>query len=65
MKFKLDKKQKKSYKKWIKIQMKKNSFLPTAGERFSFIFTPCAFGVIVNVNDDYLNESIDLTNWEI
>lgn len=63
-KFELTDKQYQKYEIWHDNQMIKDKFLPTAGERFTFCFTPTGLGTIVIVQDDYLNEEIDITDWE-
>jgi len=62
--FELSEEQWEMYEKWHDEQMIKDNKLPTAGERFTFCFTPTGLGMIVNVIDEHLNEKIDLTDWE-
>jgi hypothetical protein len=63
-KFELDKDQIKKYEKWHKGQINKNPHLPTAGERFTFMFTPTGLGTMAFAKDVELNEKIDLTDWD-
>ena len=52
------------FEKWKKKMMKLNPSMPTAGERWTFCFTPTGLGTIVNVVDEVTNEKLDLTEWE-
>ena len=56
--------QEKKYQKWKKKMMKKDSSIPTIGDRLTFCFTPTGLGTIVKVIDLATNEEIDLTDWE-
>jgi len=64
MKFELTDDQCKKVEKWKKKMMKKNSSMPTAGERWTYCFTPTGLGMIVNVIDEATNEKLDITEWE-
>lgn len=62
--FVLDEKQVKKAKKWIKKQYKKHGERHgTAGDRFSYKFTPTGLGVISSVIDAATGESKLLTNF--
>jgi hypothetical protein len=63
-KFELDETQIKEFEKWKTTQKKKNPSMPTAGERWTFCFTPSGLGLIVRVIDQETNEEIDLTDWD-
>lgn len=52
-------------KKWIKEQMKKHGdSIGTAGDRFSYKFTPTGLGDIVSIVDALTGESKLLTNFD-
>ena len=63
-KFELDEEQIEKFEKWHDEQMKKDSFLPFTGERFSFKFTPGGIGTLVCAIDEHLNEEISLTDFD-
>jgi hypothetical protein len=50
--------------KWKKKQMKKDPFMPTAGERWTFMITPTGIGTVVKVKDETTGDIIDLTDWD-
>jgi hypothetical protein len=62
--FKLDSDEIKKFEKWRKKQMKKNPSMPTAGERWTFCFTPTGLGTVVEVHDGATNKSINLTDFD-
>ena len=62
-KFELDEDQIKKFEKWKKKQKKKDPSMPTAGERWTFCFTPTGLGMICGVTDEATNDKIDLTDW--
>jgi len=62
--FVLDENQIKKFETWKDDQMKIDSFMPLAGERFSLKFTTTGLGVIIIGIDEHLNEEIDLTDYE-
>jgi len=62
--FELDETQIKQFEKWRKKQIKKDQSTFTAGERWSFIFTPTGIGLITYVKDNITDDKIDLTDWE-
>lgn len=62
--FELSEEQYNKYLKWYDLQLEKDNELPTAGERFTFHFTPSGIGTIIKVSDDLLNELYDLTEYE-
>ena len=52
-------------KKWVKKQKEKHgSEIGTAGDRFSYKFTPTGLGVIVSIVDALTGESKLLTNFD-
>ena len=63
-KFELDDTQIKKFEKWKKKQKKKDPSLPTAGERWTFCFTPSGLGLIVSVIDQTTKKEKDLTDWD-
>lgn len=63
-KFELDNTQIKKFEKWKKKQKKKDPSLPTAGERWTFCFTPSGLGLIVSVIDQTTKKEKDLTDWD-
>jgi len=63
-KFELDKDQIKQFEKWKKKQTKKDSSTFTAGERWTFMFTPTGLGLMTHVKDNITNDEIDLTDWD-
>lgn len=63
-KFQLDETQIKKFEKWKKKQKKKDPTTFTAGERWTFMFTPTGLGLVVHVKDNLINEEIDLTDWD-
>lgn len=62
--FELTDEQYAKYEEWHDQQMLKDNSLPTAGERWTFSFTPCGLGLICSVRDSLLKEDLDLTEWE-
>jgi hypothetical protein len=63
-KFELDETQIKEFEKWKKKQKKKDPSTFTAGERWTFKFTPTGLGLMVHVKDNITEEEIDLTDWD-
>lgn len=63
-KFELGETQIKKFEKWKKKQKQKDSSTPTAGERWSFCFTPTGIGLITYAIDQATKEEIDLTDWD-
>ena len=61
--FKLEGKELKAAQEFIKIQKKKDSHLPTAGERWTYLFTPTGLGTGVSIEDNLLHDIKDLTDW--
>lgn len=64
MNFELDEDMVKKFESWKKKQKKKDPTFPTAGERWTFMFTPTGLGTIVKVKDGLLGDEIDLTDWD-
>ncbi len=64
MTFELTDNQIKKFEEWKKKMKEKNSFIPTAGERWTFCFTPSGIGMIVHAIDKATHEEIDLTEWD-
>jgi len=64
MTFELDDDQLKKFEKWKKKMIKKDPFMPTAGERWTFCFTPSGLGTMVRAYDESTKEYLDLTQWE-
>lgn len=62
--FEINTPQIKKFERWKKKMMKINSSMPTAGERWTFCFTPTGLGTIVTVIDEATNEKLDLTEWK-
>jgi len=52
------------FEQWSEKQIEKDNYLPTAGERFTFCFTLTGLGDILVVRDEYLNEEINLTDFD-
>ena len=63
-KFELDEEEIKKFESWKKKQKEKDPSMPTAGERWTFMFTPTGLGTMVQVRDEATDEIIDLTDWE-
>ena len=63
-KFELDKEEIKKFETWSNKQKKRDSSIPTLGERFTFLFTPTGLGTVVEVRDNKLKETINLTDYE-
>lgn len=63
-KFELDEEEIKKFESWKKKQKEKNPSMPTAGERWTFMFTPTGLGTVVKVKDEETDDIIDLTDWE-
>lgn len=63
-KFELTKEQAAKFEKWRKKQLKRNPQIPTAGERWTFSFTPTGLGTVVKAHDGLFDEEYDLTEWE-
>jgi hypothetical protein len=62
-KFELEEEQIEKFETWQDEQMIKDKWLPFAGERFSFKFTPSGIGTIVVAIDEHLKEEINLTDY--
>jgi hypothetical protein len=62
--FELDDTQVEKFEKWKDEQKKKDSSMPTAGERWTFCFTPTGLGTIVHATDQATHDTIDLTDWD-
>ena len=63
-KFELTESEIKKFEKWKKEMKKKDDSMPTAGERWTFMFTPSVFSTIVGAKDEVTGEEIDLTDWD-
>ena len=63
-KFELTESEIKKFEKWKKEMKKKDDSMPTAGERWTFTFTPSGLGTIVWAEDGATGEKIDLTDWD-
>ena len=63
-KFELTESEIKKFEKWKKEMKKKDDSMPTAGERWTFMFTPSGLGTIVLAKDEATGEEIDLTDWD-
>lgn len=62
--FELDDAQEAQFEAWRKSQKEKDPHIATAGERWTFMFTPTGLGTVVKVKDELLKEELDLTDWE-
>ncbi len=62
--FELSGKEEKAAEDFIKVQMKKDNTMPTAGERWSYIVTPTGIGTVWKIKDELLNEIKDITDWD-
>lgn len=65
MKFQLSDKEQKLANEWISKQKKKDNTQTTFGGRFSYKFTQTGIGVVVEVIDEHLNESLDVTDYDL
>ena len=63
-KFELDETETQKFEDWKKQQKEKDPHIPTAGERWTFMFTPTGLGTVVEAKDNLLKEKIDLTDWD-
>jgi len=63
-KFELDEAETQKFEAWKREQKEKDPHIATAGERWTFMFTPTGLGTIIRVKDELLKEEIDLTDWE-
>jgi len=63
MKFELLGKELESAESFIK-KMKKDDMLPTAGERWTYSFTPSGLGTVVYIKDELTGEKLDITDWD-
>lgn len=61
-KFVLDPEEVTKFEKRSEEQREKNSSMPTAGERWTFMFTPTGLGTIKAVKDACTGEELDLTD---
>ena len=61
--FKLEGVELEAAEEFIKIQKKKDPRIPTAGERWTYIFTPTGLGTVVSIKDNLLLDTKDLTDW--
>ena len=55
----------KKFEKWKKKQKKKDPFMPTAGESWTFMLTPTGIGTVVEVKDQTTGDVLDLTDWDL
>jgi hypothetical protein len=62
--FNLDPEEIIKFEEWSVEQKQKNSSMPTAGERWTFMFTPTGLGTIKAVKDECTGEELDLTDWK-
>lgn len=49
---------------FIKEQMKIDSALPAAGERWTYMITPTGLGRIIYIKDNHLDTEKDITDWD-
>jgi len=63
-KFELDEIQIKKFDKWKTKQRKKDPSTFTAGERWTFKFTPTGLGLVTQVKDNITGDELDLTDWD-
>ena len=63
-KFELDESEIKKFEKWKKKMKKKDDSIPSAGERWTFMFTPTGVGTVVYAMDELTGEKIDITDWD-
>lgn len=63
-KFELDESEIKKFQSWKKKQKEKDPHIATAGERWTFMFTPTGLGTMIKVKDELLGDEIDLTDWD-
>ena len=63
-KFELTEFEIKKFENWKKEMKKKDDLIPTAGERWTFMFTPTGLGTVVYAMDELTGEKIDLTDWD-
>jgi len=63
-KFELDKTEIEKFQSWKKKQKEIDPHIATAGERWTFMFTPTGLGTIIKVKDELLGDEIDLTDWD-
>ena len=64
MKFELNEYEIKAADKFIDQQMLVDNQLPAAGERFSYIFTPTGIGTAVEIKDNLLYNTLNITDFE-
>jgi len=64
MEFKLEDKELEDAEKFIKSQKKKDNNIPTAGERWTYLFTPSGLGTSVRIQDELLGDIKDITDWD-
>jgi hypothetical protein len=64
MEFKLEDKELEDAEKFIKSQRKKDNSMPTAGERWTYLFTPSGLGTVVYIKDELLGDTKNVTNWD-
>ena len=65
MEFKLEGKEKENADLFIKQQMEIDDTLPTAGERFTYCFTPTGIGTVIKIIDEFLDTTQDITDWDV
>jgi len=63
--FKIEGKELRAANEFIAKQMKIDSSLPTAGERWTYIFTPTGIGTVIKIKDENLKCIEDITDWEM
>jgi hypothetical protein len=62
--FELDEEQIQKFEIWKAQQKEKDDSMPTAGERWTFMFTPSGLGIMYSVKDQKTGDILDLTDWE-
>lgn len=62
--FELNEDQIQIFEIWKARQKKKNASMPTAGERWTFMFTPTGLGMIIEIKDQATHDILDLTDWQ-
>ena len=65
MKFEISDKEQEKINEWINSQRLKKTLSSTSGGRFSYIFNQTSIGYTVGVIDNLLNESLDVTDYDL
>ena len=62
--FKLESTELEAAEEFKKVQTEKDDRMPTAGERWTYSFTPTGLGTTVGIKDNITGDTKDITEWD-